>query len=94
MITKKINNIIDSYLSKKVIHFFKTRAIIRNIDLYIISKRDKIIVYAKDKKYNENLYKQIFSFKKDASIYYLCNLKETSTEFDSILKKYQDNEVK
>ena len=94
MIERKIEKIINNYLYKKVIHIFKGRALIRGIDLHIIPRKDKVTVYAKDRRFTENLYKEVFPFNKDASIYYLCNLKETSKEFDEILKTYQEIEVK
>ena len=59
MIERKIEKIINNYLYKKVIHIFKGRALIRGIDLHIIPRKDKVTVYAKDRRFTENLYKEV-----------------------------------
>lgn len=87
-----IEKIINNYLTNALIRCFKTTALLRNIELHIIPRKNEVSVYAKDKKYTENLYKKIMVFDKSASIYYLCNLKETKKEFDKVLQEYQRKE--
>jgi hypothetical protein len=89
-----IERFINNYLSTALIRVFRQCALLRYIDLHVIPRTDIVTLYAKDKRFTENLYKEVFSFRKDASIYYLCNLKDTNKEFDEILKKYQETEVR
>lgn len=85
-----IERFINNYLSNALIKVFRNTASVRYIDLHIIPRTNIVTIYAKDKRLNENLYKEVFSFKKDASIYYLCNLNDANKEFDEILRDYQD----
>jgi len=94
MIERFIERFINNYLSTALIRVFRQCALLRYIDLHVIPRTDVVTIYAKDKRLAENNYKEIFSFRKDASIYYLCNLKDTNKEFDEILKKYQEKEVR
>lgn len=71
-----IEKIINNYLTNALIRCFKTTALLRNIELHIIPRKNEVSVYAKDRKYTKNLYKKIMVFDKSASIYYLCNLKD------------------
>lgn len=87
-----IEKIINNYLTKALIKCFRTTAILRNIELLVIPRKDEISIYAKDRKYTEDNYKKIMVFDKGASIYYLCNLIKSKEEFDEILKKYQERE--
>ena len=89
-----IDRILDNYFSKKLIDAFKSTAIIRGIGLHIIPRKEEITIYAKDRRFAENYYKEVFSFRKEASIYYLSNIIEAQKEFDTILKAYQDKEVR
>lgn len=88
-----IENILNNYFSKKLIKCFKTCAWERGIDLRIIPRKNIIIIYAKDRRFISGLYKNIFTFNKENSVYYLCNLLETKKEFKNILKEYQKKEV-
>lgn len=87
-----LENIINNYFTKALIRCFKTVALKRGIDLYIEKSKNEISIYAKDRKYTENLYKKIMVFDKSASIYYLCNLKDVKKEFDKVLQEYQRKE--
>lgn len=87
-----IEIIINNYLTKALIKCFKTTALIRNINLLVISRKNEVTIYAKDRKFTENNYKKVMVFDKSASIYYLCNLIESKKEFDEVLKKYQERE--
>lgn len=87
-----IEKIINNYLTNALIKWFRTTALLRNIELLVIPRKNEISIYAKDRKYTENNYKKVMVFDKGASIYYLCNLIKSKEEFDEILKKYQERE--
>lgn len=89
-----IERFINNYLSTALIRVFRQCALLRYIDLHVIPRTNIVTIYAKDKRFSKNNYKEIFSFKKDASIYYLCNLEDANKKFDEILKKYQEKEVR
>lgn len=86
-----VEKILNNYFSKKLIEVFRTTALLRNIDLHIIPRKEKVTIYAKDRRFVDNYYKQVFEFKKEASIYYLSNILEAKKEFDKVLKYYQEN---
>lgn len=87
-----IEKIINNYLTNALVRCFKTVAIVRGIDLLAIPRKNEVTVYAKDRKYSEDNYKQVMVFNKSASIYYLCDLIKAKEEFDEILKYYQERE--
>lgn len=45
-----IEKIINNYLTNALIRCFKTTALLRNIELHIIPRKNEVSVYAKDKK--------------------------------------------
>ena len=87
-----IEKIINNYLTNALIKCFRTVALLRNIELLVIPRKNEVSIYAKDRKFTENNYKKVMVFDKSASIYYLCNLIKSKEEFDETLKKYQERE--
>ena len=85
-----IEKIINNYLTNALIKCFRTVALLRNIELLVIPRKNEVSIYAKDRKYTEDNYKKIMVFDKGASIYYLCNL--IKSKEDETLKKYQERE--
>ena len=51
-----IEKIINNYLTNALIRCFKTTALLRNIELHIIPRKNEVSVYAKDRKYTKNFY--------------------------------------
>ncbi len=84
--------IINNYLTNALIKCFRTIALLRNIELLVIPRKNEVTIYVKDRKYTEKNYKKVMVFDKSASIYYLCNLIETKKEFEEVLKTYQERE--
>ena len=87
-----IEKIINNYLTNALIKCFRTTALLRNIELLVIHRKNEVSIYAKDRKFTENNYKKVMLFDKSASIYFLCNLIKTKEEFDGVLKEYQERE--
>ena len=86
---KRFEEKLDDYYAKKYLEYLERSVfVLWNFD-FKIDFRDIIVkVYIKNKKYNEQHYEPLFTFKKSKALYFICNFKETSDEIEEMIKEY------
>ena len=62
-----IEKIINNYLTNALIKCFRTAALLRNIELLVIPRKNEISIYAKDRKFAENNYKKVIQIKEEST---------------------------
>lgn len=87
-----IEKIINKYLSSTFIRCIKSWSVLYLLDVKIIPKNEETRVYVKSKKYHNGCFKNIFNFKNQDAILYLCNLTKAKEEIENRIKEYQKKE--
>lgn len=86
---KLINKMLDNYYAEKVKQMIIRDSLsIAFIEYKFEEKEKYVILYIKKPEYKDNLYKEIYAFRKDRALQHLINGKEMSKEVREELANY------
>ena len=86
---KRFETKLDEYYTNKYIEYLQDLVFIKwDLDFKIERGSFWIKVFMKNKKYKEEHYQNLMTFRKDRSFYYICNFDKDNKIINDILKEY------
>ena len=86
---KKFEEKLDDYYAKRYLEYLERNVfVLWNFDFKIDFRGNTVKVDIKNKKYAEQHYEPLFTFKKSKALYFICNFEKTSEEVEEIIKEY------
>ena len=83
-----IDRILDKYYTKKLIEFIKSALVMYILDKKFEVTKDRVKIFIKKDKYNDNEYTLIGTFLKKDALEYLCNQNEVILNLRKKAKEY------
>lgn len=86
---KRFEEKLDDYYAKRYLEYLERSVFaLWNLDFKIDFRGIIVKIFIKNKKYTEQHYEPLLTFKKSKALYLICNFKETSEEIEEIIKEY------